>query len=142
MSTFHDILQLMDNGFDVSLVFFDLGKAFDRVLHLPLLQKLKAIGLNQHILQWIASYLCNRQQYVVVNGGSSGPTSGVPQGSVLGPLLFLYINNVSSLTLTDGSKLTMYADDILLYKPIVTLWITVVYKLILIPYRIALASTT
>ena len=110
----------MDNGFAVSLVFFDLRKAFDSVPHLPLLQKLKDIGLNQHILQWIASYLCNRQQYVVVDGGSSGPTSVlsvVPQGSVLGPLQFLiYINHVSSLTLTDGSKLTMYADDILLYK--------------------------
>ena len=81
---------------------------------------LKNIGLNQHILQWIASYLCNRQQYVVVDGASSDTVlSGVPQGSVLGPLLFLiYINHVFSLTLTDGSKLTMYTDDILLYKPI------------------------
>ena len=122
VSTFHNILQLMENGFDVSLVFFDLRKAFDSVPHLPLLYKLKDIGLNQHILQWFASYLCNRQQYVVVDGASSDTTSvlsGVPQGSVLGPLLFLiYINHVSSLTLTDGSKLTMYADDILLYKPI------------------------
>ena len=147
VSTFDDIFQLMDNGFDVSLVFFDLRKAFDSVSHLPLLQHLKdkVIGLNHHILQWIASYLCNRQQYVVVDGGLSGPTSvlsGVPQGSVLGPLLFLiYINHVSSLTLTDGSKLTMYTDDILLYKP-VTLWTTMAYKLILIPYRIALASIT
>ena len=103
---------------DVSLVFFDLYKAFDSVPHLPLLHKLKDIGLNQHT--WIASYLCKRQQYVVVDGGSSDTyttsvLSGVPQGSVLEPLLFLiYINHVSSLTLTDGSKLTMHADDILL----------------------------
>ena len=100
----------MDNGLDVSLVFFNLRKAFDSVPHLPLLHKLKDIGLNQHILQWITSYLCNRQQYVVVDGASSGSTtmlSGVPQGSVLGPILFLiYINHVSSLTLTNGSKLT------------------------------------
>ena len=60
----------------------------------------------------------------MVDGGSSGPTSvlsGVPQGSVLGGgegLFFIYINHVSSVTLTDGSKLTMYTDDILLNKPI------------------------
>jgi len=53
VSTFHNILQLMENGFDVSLVFFDLRKAFDSVPHLPLLHKLKDIGLNQHILQWM-----------------------------------------------------------------------------------------
>ena len=71
VSTFHDILQLMENGLDVSLLCFEIHKAFDSVPHLPLLQKLKDIGLNQHILQWIASYLCNRRQYVVVDGASS-----------------------------------------------------------------------
>ena len=58
-STFH-VFQLLEAGFDVSLVFFDLRKAFDSVPHLPLLQKLKDTDLNQHILQWISSYLCNR----------------------------------------------------------------------------------
>ena len=101
----------MENGFDVSLLFFDLPKTFNSVLHLPLLRKLEHIGLNQHILQWIASYLCNRQ-YVVVDGATTSVLSGV-----LGPLLFLTsINYVSSLTHTGGSKLTTYADDILLYK--------------------------
>ena len=107
---------------DIALVFFDLQKAFDTVPHLPLLQKLRDHGLNPHILQWITSYLCDRKQFVVVDGASSDTTpvtSGVPQGSVLGPLLFLvYINCACSLPLTSGSKLTMYADDILLYKPI------------------------
>ena len=121
LSTLH-ILQLLEAGLDVSLVFFYLCKAFDSILHLPLLQKLRDISLNQHILQWIASYLSNRQQYVVVGGASSESTpvlSEVSQGSVLGPLLFLiYINHVSSLNITDGSKITMYADDILLFKSI------------------------
>ena len=62
------------------------------------------------------SYLLNRNQYVVVEGASSDITSvvsGVPQGSVLGPLLFLtYLNSVNSLVLTEGTQITMYADDI------------------------------
>ena len=78
--------------------------------------------MDQHLLQWIADYLSGREQYVVVNGVSSTAVpvvSGVPQGSVLGPLLFLvYINCVSTLQLSTGTKLTIYADDILLYKPI------------------------
>ena len=103
LSSFHDILQLLEPGANVSLVFFNLRKAFDSVLHLPLLQKLSDCGLNQHILQWITCYLSDREQYLVV-GGTSSETAplicGVPQGSVLGPLLFLvYIRCVSSLPL-------------------------------------------
>ena len=68
------------------------------------------------------SYLLNRKQYVVVEGASSDITSvvsGVPQGSVLGHLLFLtYLNSVNSLVLTEGTQITMYADDILLVKRI------------------------
>jgi len=73
LSTFHNILQLLESGYDVSLIFFDLKKAFDSVPHLPLLNKLKEIGVNQHILQWITSYLYERKQNVVVDGASSVP---------------------------------------------------------------------
>ena len=86
MSTFHHIFQLLENGLDVSeehcRVLYECRKRLD----LPLLQKLKDISLNQHILQWISPYLFNRQQRVAVDGATSTATpvlSAVPQGSVL-----------------------------------------------------------
>ena len=113
---------MMEKGFDVCLIFLDIRKAFDSVPHQPLIQHLWDIGINPHIVQWISSYLCQRTQRVVVGGASSDAmdvVSGVPQGSVLGPLLFLtYINRVANLRLSEGTRLSMYADDILLWKPI------------------------
>ena len=103
-------------------IFFDLRKAFDSVPHRPLVDKLANLGLDVHALSWITSYLTNRKQHVVVGGESSLDTpvlSGVPQGSVLEPLLFLvYIDDVSDVLLSDVSTLNLYADDMLLYKPV------------------------
>ena len=73
LSTFNDILQLLEHGAIVALTFFDLRKAFNSVLHLPLLQKLEDICLEQHVLQWLTSYLSDRQQHVVVDGATSMP---------------------------------------------------------------------
>ena len=89
LSTFHAIFQLLEKGSDVCLIFFDLRKAFDSVPHAPLLQHLKDIGLNSHILQWISSYLCCRKQYVVVEGASSSTTS-VPSLHVASHIFVLY----------------------------------------------------
>ena len=103
-------------------VFFDLKKAFDTVPHSSFMQKLSTYGLDNNTLSWVCNYLTNRKQHVVVGGESSQDTtvlSGVPQGSVLGPLLFLiYIDDVSGLVLSAGSTLNLYADDMLLYKPV------------------------
>ena len=83
--------QAIDNGKEVCALFFDLRKAFDSVPHRLLLDKLKISGLNEHLVKWTFSYLYNRKQYLVLNDAESLKIlvlSGVPQGSVLGPLLF------------------------------------------------------
>ena len=86
--------------------------------HQPLLYKLSSLNVNPFLLRWIHNYLSNRSQSVILGGVQSKPlavVSGVPQGSVLGPLLFLvYIDSVASTV--NHSKIIIYTDDITLYK--------------------------
>ena len=126
----------LDTGKEVAAVFFDYKKAFDSVPHQPLIRKLEGVDLNPVILTWVKDYLANHSQYVVVNGASSqlsAIVSGVPQGSVLGPLLFIiYINYLMEQELMAGSVLHVYADDILLYRTITPLMTSCHSSLILI----------
>ena len=105
-------LNHLENGKSVDVFYLDYAKAFDRVPHERLLSKIESYGVTQETQGWIRSFLSGRTQLVKLAGSSSGTKeilSGVPQGSVLGPLMFvLYVNDLPPVT---ENETQMFADD-------------------------------
>ena len=116
---FDDIKSKVNEGKMVGAVFIDLSKAFDTISHAKLLQKLESYGVTGVELSWFSDYLFNRSQYVSLDNTLSEEGKvlcGVPQGSIIGPLLFvLFYNDFPSCL--KHSKCVIYADDTVIYVP-------------------------
>ena len=113
---YHTFCEALDAGKEVRAVFCDIRIAFDRVWHAGLIHKLEAAGVTEEALEWFRNYLSNRRQRVVLPGASSYWVyirAGVPQGSIVGPLLLLvYINDIVE---NIGSHIRLFADDTSLF---------------------------
>ena len=121
LTTVSEFTECLNNRSQIDSILLDFSKAFDKVDHKGLILKLEAYGIRQKPLNWIRSFLLNRTQKVIIDGTESDTSnvlSGVPQGTVLGPILFLiYINDICS-NLNPGTKLRLFADDSFLYREI------------------------
>ena len=113
---YNTFCKALDEGKEFRVIFCDISNAFDRVWHKGLLYKLETAGISGSLLSWFTDYLNDRLQRVVLPGGSSAWTpikAGVPQGSILVPLLFLlYINDIVE---DINSSIRLFADDTSLY---------------------------
>ena len=120
LETVHQWANTLDRRSSSHVLFLDFSKAFNSVPHRRLLLKLDCIGVRGNLLRWIQAFLVSRRQRVVVNGCSSDwapVSSGVPQGSILRPLLFLlYVNDIGVCI---ESQTRLFADDCTIFRDVV-----------------------
>lgn len=119
LATMEDWTRMLEAGEPVDVVYTDFRKAFDSVPHRRLLSKLHSLGIRGRLHKWLEAFLTGRRQRVVVNGTFSSwsdVTSGIPQGSVLGPVLFtLYVNDLPDVV---TGAVQLFADDMKIYRGI------------------------
>jgi hypothetical protein len=114
-----DWTKIIDEGDCLDVIFLDFKKAFDSVPHKRLLNKIADLGISNQCLQWIEKILTNRSQLVKINNATSSESpviSGVPQGSVMGPTIFIMF--INDLPVNIRNKLFMFADDVKIYRRI------------------------
>ena len=119
LTTLNDWTSALDNGIGTDVIFLDFQKAFDTAPHCRLIKNLDVYGIKGSLLLWIKDFFSEHTQQVVLNGSASITftlSSGVPQGSVMGPLLFLvYINDIPEQV---ECNISMFADDTKIYTAV------------------------
>ena len=119
---FDKCVEIVSSGKVADVIYFDFAKAFDTVPHRRLLKKLEGYRINGELFNWIKAFLSDREQVIHVNGEESDTStviSGIPQGSVLGPILFvLCINDLQDAV---NSEIYLYADDTKIFKAVTSM---------------------